>query len=355
MKVLLASNMYPSKNFVNFGTFVKKNHDDLVRIGYEVEKVVIDRKVSSTFKKLFSYSKYSLKFIFMNLKDKYDLVYIHYLTHSTLPLIPFLLAKSNFKYVINIHGDDLLAPSNYHSRLSFFNELILSNASLIVLPSPYFKEVLLNKYPQIPENKIFVSYSGGINESFKYLDDLRNKEEVKVFGYVSRLEEGKGWECMLDAVSLISSEIRGVSKFRVYGDGLQKEEFISKISELKLEDIVEYCGVCSHESVPLIMNSFDYFLFPTERESLGLVLLEALACGVPAICSQIRPLTDVVTNECVYNFTVNDHKELSEKILMALNSDKNKYKTMSNNALICANRYKDGRLIGEFKNVLESI
>lgn len=64
------------------------------------------------------------------------------------------------------------------------------------------------------------------------------------------------------------------------------------VDRLDLGSCVEYLGAIPHDELPQYYNDMDVLVFPTERdaESLGLVGLEALACGVPVIGSAIAAL-----------------------------------------------------------------
>jgi len=109
-------------------------------------------------------------------------------------------------------------------------------------------------------------------------------ERNKLFtiGFVSRIDEGKGWDILLEAVYLLKQK-NLTFKVLMVGSGAQDNAMLKKIEELQLGDIIEYVGAKPHNELPYYFNKMDIFVFPTTRfaESLGLIRLEAMACDIP--------------------------------------------------------------------------
>ena len=66
-----------------------------------------------------------------------------------------------------------------------------------------------------------------------------------------------------------------------------------KIEELGLIDEVVFLGWLPFEDIPAIYSAADLFVFPSLHEGFGIPVLEAMACGVPVVCSGIEPLDEV--------------------------------------------------------------
>ena len=71
------------------------------------------------------------------------------------------------------------------------------------------------------------------------------------------------------------------------------EALRSRISALGLDDAVVMLGWLPFEDVPSIYRAAEAFVFPTLHEGFGLPVIEAMACGVPVVCSKIEPLPEV--------------------------------------------------------------
>ncbi|MGC9082856.1 MAG: glycosyltransferase family 4 protein, partial [Anaerolineae bacterium] len=70
--------------------------------------------------------------------------------------------------------------------------------------------------------------------------------------------------------------------------------FFRRLRELGLEDRVRFTGYVPDEDLPALYSAADLFAFPSLYEGFGLPVLEAMACGVPVVCSNTSSLPEVV-------------------------------------------------------------
>ena len=267
--------MYPSEKDPLFGIFVKKTVNALKGCGASfTQKILIKGKRSNKIKKALTYFLYYLKGIISIVNKNHDLVYIHFLTHN-IPLIFFYKTLQSKPIVVNLHGSDIhkITPK---SKLDVWQEKILSSIDAIVVPSIYFKESLKKRYPGIT-NQILIYPSGGIDLTVFKPNKIRNKELI--ISFVSRIDEGKGWKDFLKIIERLNNS--GINaKAIIAGDGKQKLDLINYIKKNPFQHKIEYKGFQSKEELAEIYQSSEIFIFPTELpESLGLVGLEAMACG----------------------------------------------------------------------------
>jgi len=71
------------------------------------------------------------------------------------------------------------------------------------------------------------------------------------------------------------------------------ESFFHRLRELGLDDRVIFTGYVPDEDLPAIYSAADLFVFPSLYEGFGLPVLEAMACGVPVVCSNTSSLPEV--------------------------------------------------------------
>ncbi|WP_024611162.1 glycosyltransferase family 4 protein [Pseudoalteromonas sp. TB64] len=333
-KICFISNLFPSKRDPSFGIFVGKNYDQLIEQGYQiVSKVVIDYRTSG-FKKLLNYIRFIYQGIVAIGKYNYDFIYFHYLTYSTICILPYLLVCKP-KYVVNIHGDDLVGATIMHKVMGVGSSLILKHSTAVIVPSEFFKTTFLTLYPWYCEQKIIVSPSGGVNFStFKSLKE--RSEDHFTLGYVSRVDEGKGWPELLDAIALIKSkqpELLNNFQLKMYGTGAEVEQLKSTILTLNLCTVVTYFGALDHKQLVTKYTEMNAFIFPTHRESFGLVAVEALACSTPVLASNINPVNEIVI-EGVNGllFEKQNAHSMAEKIIELLKMHKVDYERLVSNA-----------------------
>jgi glycosyltransferase involved in cell wall biosynthesis len=76
----------------------------------------------------------------------------------------------------------------------------------------------------------------------------------------------------------------------VIGDGPMRDELEKKYPD------VRFLGAKSHDALPAYYNCADVFVFPSRTDTFGLVLAEAMACGVPVAAYPVEGPIDVVVN-----------------------------------------------------------
>ncbi len=99
------------------------------------------------------------------------------------------------------------------------------------------------------------------------------------------------------------------------------EDVIEQVNELGLETNVRFLGYVPQEDLPLVYNLASLFVYPTIYEGFGLPVLEAMACGVPVITSNVSSLPEIV-NEAGLLTPVNDSEVLFETMKKALGDGK---------------------------------
>lgn len=336
MKILVVSNMYPSNEDPAFGVFVKNFFDYLcLKNGTNNTQLsAIKGKGQTKISKLWKYVVFYLKTTLLILFRKYDLVYVHTVTY---PIIPLKIA-STFKDIplaFNIHGSDWITHSARSAKLKRMALPLVQKAKLIVVPSTIFKKLVIDEMPQYNVNKIKVSYSGGIDISqFRPLGIRKRDRNSIVIGYVSRIIENKGWRLFVEAVSVLKEQNISV-KGLMAGGGEQEPKLLEMISSKGLCNDIEYLGSISQQELPEIYNRLDLFIFPTLfYESLGLVGLEAMACGVPVIGTNQGGLKEYIKHGVNgFLFERNDVTDLCCQILNYISMDVDAKKIMENNAV----------------------
>lgn len=339
-KIVVISNMYPSHEDPVYGTFVR---DFVTGIGAafpqsRVEKVVIPGRSKNACEKIRKYTVFYLSILYRLFTRRYDLVYVHIITHAALPLRLVALFR-NLPLVFNVHGEDLLTQSPLAAWFLKLAVPLLQQSRLIVLPSEYFKKRFHEQLPEIPTAKLFVSPSGGVDMQL-FSNKGRMPSPEYTVGYVSRIDRGKGWDTFLEAISLLKEQACPVRAL-VIGRGAEEPQFRNAVADLELESLVDYRGAVAHEKLPEYYSQMDLFVFPTKlEESLGLVGLEAMACGIPVAGSQIGGLTDYIEEGVNgFFFTPGDSEALANKIKYHYQGNRQRRETYSRNAVLTARRF----------------
>ena len=246
-KILLISNMYPNKHNKHYGIFVKNVENLLKENEFIVDKVVMTKK-SNFILKLISYILFHLKVIIKGLFGHYDYLYVHFISHSSLGAVLVKKIKKKTKLVLNCHGNDVVADTERDFSNIKRSKKYLPYGDFIVVPSNYFKKVLIDNYG-VPKDKIFVYPSGGVNTNLFIKKDLLSskrksnlKEKYNYIGYISRIEADKGWDTFvymikeLEKMNLIEEYSL---RFLIVGTGLEENRMNEYIKKLEIEKYIE--------------------------------------------------------------------------------------------------------------------
>lgn len=124
---------------------------------------------------------------------------------------------------------------------------------------------------------------------------LGYQDEHVVVGFLSRFVLSKG---LLDLAEIGARIARGDSRLRflLVGDGPLRLRVERRIRQAGMEDRFRLVGPQAWERTPAYLNAMDVFAFPSQSEGFGLALLEAMACGVPAVTTDRSGTQDVVQN-----------------------------------------------------------
>jgi len=143
------------------------------------------------------------------------------------------------------------------------------------------------------------------------------------------------------------------SELWLIGDGEEMEKTKSFFKQEGIEEDVCFWGLL-HDVAPLIARS-DLLLMPSRYESFCLAALEAMACGVPVIASNVGGLPEVVVNgKTGILFPSGDHSSAVE-LSVNLLSDQKKYKAMKEAAGIRALKFDQKRIVSLYEDYYKSV
>lgn len=143
-----------------------------------------------------------------------------------------------------------------------------------------------------------------------------NDERILV--HISNFRKLKRADLVIDIFSRVNKEIP--SKLLLVGDGPERQKVEQLARDLQVDAHVRFLG--KQEAVEEILSVCDLFLMPSESESFGLAALEAMACGVPVVSSDIGGLPEVnIPGVTGYLSPMDDADDMTEKALSILRED----------------------------------
>lgn len=360
VSILLISNIYPSSDQQYFGIFVKNIENLLRESGFIVNLSVKYGNPRSFIVKLWRYILFFINSVYKGLSSNYDIIYVHYIAHSAIPALIVKLFKNKIKMISHIHGGDIL---NEPKIFKVFTSLALNISDLVIVPSDYFKHLLIDKF-NIKKEEIKISPSGGVDISLFKVLEVSRKEFVEgyrgelILGFISRIDKGKGWDVFLQAINNLRKELNQPLRGVIIGDGEEVDSMLLLKSKLNLNEVVDYLGPKKQDELPYFYNCFDLFIFPTERaaESLGLVGLEAMACGVPVIGGRIGGIvTYIKDGRNGYTFTPGSVNDLCKKIILFCSLSKEEKGKMRKFARKTVFKYDSSKVSNSLKEIFMNL
>ena len=127
------------------------------------------------------------------------------------------------------------------------------------------------------------------------LDAVRKKYSLPAsFAlYIASSLPHKNYERLLQAFKIVKASHKDLKLVLIGARDYGHDVIKKKIEELGLEGEVVFLGWLPFEDIPVIYSAADLFVFPSLHEGFGIPVLEAMACGVPVVCSDIEPLDEV--------------------------------------------------------------
>ncbi len=174
---------------------------------------------------------------------------------------------------------------------------------------------------------------------------LRNTDKVVLM--VASMSRQKDQATVIKAASLLPDHY----KFLFVGDGELKNDLIRQTKKLGLANRIYFLGL--RDDVERLIKSADLFVLSSHWEGFGLVVLEAMAGGLPVIASDVPGLAGIVSGAGLL-FKVGDEKQLAEKIKLVLNSDQ-MYLNLKKGGFERAEKYSLINMADKYKKIYEEV
>jgi teichuronic acid biosynthesis glycosyltransferase TuaC len=353
MKVLEVCQEFPNRYYPQLGTFIKQSIDSIAKQKINVT-VVSPKPIVIPFsafpyhnfsklpqiehtekydlhyprylyvvpKKYFypltgiSYAHFVSRYAIKNIKPKPDLLHAHFSYPDGFGMIG-LAKKWKVPFVISALGTlerKIAYEGSYTSRQIFE---AMNCADKVLSVSEDLKIHIVNL--GISEDKVSVVPNGVDMEKFKpagkeYARNMLNlPQDKKIVLFVGALKKIKGVDYLIEAAkSFLDSNI---SLYMVGRDDGMKKSLEKRAHELKIGNYIKFTGPLNHEDIPLWFSASDILVLPSLSEGRPNVVLEAFACEVPVVATNVGGIPELMINgETGYLVPAENPTELSEKV-----------------------------------------
>ncbi|MBA4686422.1 MAG: glycosyltransferase family 4 protein [Candidatus Galacturonibacter soehngenii] len=276
----------------------------------------------------------------------YDVVHAHW-------ILPQGIVQGFFKkpYILTGHGGDVTSLNK--GILRVLKKKALKNASYVTTVSSALMEEV-NKIYKVKKSDVISMGCNVKNFSSSFRkENYFSQNNKKIVLFVGRLAEKKGVTYLIAAMKSVDA------KLIIAGDGPLESTLREQASEYG--EKIEFIGAKTHEELKIIYASSDIFVAPSvtatdgDKEGFGLVILEAMASGLPVIASKSGGIPDLLTDgQEGYLTKEKDPDDIAEKINIVLN-DNQLYDRMSLNAIHTAQKYDYKLIAQKYARIIDNI
>jgi len=299
-----------------------------------------------------------------------DIIHVHH---------PFLLSSQAIMYgkklgipkVLTLHTQyekyaHYIAPIPEKLTQEAIKRIIFNLAykiDCITTPSESMKE-LIKSYGI--KNRIEVIPNTIELNSFRQKDELKCleikkrynlKEDDKIILYVGRVAYEKSIDKIIEALAIIKRKGVSNAKLLIVGRGPAMEELKELAKSLQIEDEIIFTGEVKNEEIPHYYKIAYLFTIASTTETFGIVIIEALASGVPVLAVKAPGAVDILTNGREGLLVDNDVKQFAETLEKIIREPELR-ENLSKGALKTSEQYSidivSERMLNLYREVIET-
>jgi glycosyltransferase involved in cell wall biosynthesis len=226
-----------------------------------------------------------------------DIIHAHWPIPNALgPLIRS--RASSLPYVTTVYGAEVYLAKRYH--LGALLRILIGSSAKSIAISTATRLACLGC--GAPEQKLDIIPLGVDTRTFRPIRLARPDHAPFRIISVGRLVERKGFEYLIEAVSILAREGHGL-KLEIAGAGPSESILRQRIADLGAERYVKLIGSKSPTELVSLYNEGAIFVLPPivdskgDTEGLGVVYLEAMACGLPVVGTCVGGVPDIVEHD----------------------------------------------------------
>jgi len=223
-----------------------------------------------------------------------DLLHVHYaIPHSVSAYLARAMSQPRrLPFVTTLHGTDITLVGSDRSYLPI-TRFSIEESDAVTAISDYLRNVTLQEFGikrpvEVIPNFVNCDVFEPAGESCRRSQFARDDEKVLV--HLSNFRPVKRVSDVVEIFARVRASIP--AKLLLIGDGPDRARAEWLVTDKDLKGDVIFLG--KQNQVQDLLNCADVMLLPSQLESFGLAALEAMACGVPAICSRVGGLPEVI-------------------------------------------------------------
>ena len=321
---------------------------------------IVSHQVDVNSYSVFQYAPYDIalatKIAEVIKNENLDLMHVHYaIPHAVCAILGRDMAGSDIGIVTTLHGTDITVLGT-DSSLKEAIRYGIEKSDVVTAVSDSLKEQtyeMINPAKEIRTVYNFVDEREyNLKDSSPLKAELGLNQDAKVLIHVSNFRKVKRVMDVVDTFHKVNKEID--SKLLLVGDGPEMGRIVQQVRELELEEHVMFLG--KRDNLSELYSLSDVKLLLSEKEAFGLVLLEAMACGVPGVGSSVGGIPEIINHgENGYLVDLGD-TEQAAKYIIGMFSDNELHEQLKQAALRTAKeRFHSEQILQQYEEIYESL
>ncbi len=278
-------------------------------------------------------------FIVKKCMDKFSPDVIHVNSEFVIGYFGVMYSKHRLKplvYTFHTMWEDYISgylpglkPTIAHKISRDVIRFYLKSAHEIIVPTKRIDDVV-KKYGILQDTNLLptgISWALIKNDPEKMealTNDLKVKniriEDKQVLLYVGRVVIEKNLDFLLKVISVVVKVVPN-AVLLITGDGPYRANLEKKVKETGLDSCVFFTGYIARDDLQYLYRLAKLFVFPSKTETQGLVTIESMLCGTPAVAIGEMGTIDVMQGDNGGFMVRDDIDEFCEKVLLLLTNE----------------------------------
>ncbi|RDW22064.1 N-acetyl-alpha-D-glucosaminyl L-malate synthase BshA [Oceanobacillus chungangensis] len=289
-------------------------------------------------------------------QEKLDILHVHYaMPHAICAILARDIASHKVKIVTTLHGTDITVlgiDTTFKKTIKYAIEQ--SDAATAVSRSlvDQTKQMLqVNKEIEVIYN--FVNEKEYVKvEQPSLKQSYGIKQDEKVLIHISNFRKVKRVQDVIYTFNRVREKVK--SKLLLVGDGPEYSSMVKLVEKLQLVDDVLFLG--KQINISKLLSVSDILLLPSEKESFGLVLLEANSCEVPCIATNVGGIPEVIKHgETGYLVDLGDIEQSADYCIDLLTNEAELTRISENAYMHARNTFHSASIVKQYLSVYDRV
>lgn len=310
---------------------------------------------------LFDFSPYesslASKIVNVVQNEDLDVLHVHYaVPHATAGYLAKKILQERGKYIpviTTLHGTDITLVGIDQSIAPVI-EFSIQQSDGVTSVSEDLKQETLRQFDVRKEIRVipnFIDFQRFGPSNKEHFRELVAPDGEKILIHISNFRKVKRIQDVVSMFEIVQAQVP--SKLLLVGDGPERGYIESLIREKGLSPYTRCLG--KQDAVEELLAISDLFVLPSEKESFGLVALEAMACGVPVISSDAGGIGEVNAHgETGFLSKIGDYQDMARNALSLLLDDA-RLAAFRQNAMLRAQEFGLEKILKEYESFYKEI